>query len=291
MAGKKTFAKGKATAAKVTKAKVATKSKTSGSGKIDQSKAIKAAVAKELSKNIETQHSYADILLRPEQTLNGVGFKMSSLNTRPIPDDQGVEHQGFDNNSIMAYNLSNMLQVRSAASVAASGWRTGFESNVLSIRVDVRGICPSVKADCKYHALIARKKDGVRPNWHAPLLLRLNDTGLWRSNFSGPHGNSSLHYDYPTLDKRNTESWSFPTGCHVEKLVIAGYDETITRSFQLSMYKEIKDVWKFNSDDARADPALKDGDYCLFVFREGPDDHDARDTTIRVTIDIAFKDC
>ena len=57
------------------------------------------------------------------------------------------------------------------------------------------------------------------------------------------------------------------------------------------MYKEVKDVWKFNSDDSRADPSLKDGDYCLFVFREGPDDNDSRSTTIRVTVDIAFKDC
>lgn len=288
--GKTTYSK-KGGAAKVTKAKVVSKGKTPGTGKADHSKAIRAAVDKALSKTIETQHSYIDILMHHQTPLKGTGLDLSSLNVRNVRDANNQIQEAFDNNSCMAYNLSNMMQVRSASSVTASGWRAGFKTNVLSIRVDVRGTVGQVSAECKYHALIARKKDGVRPTWHTPTLTTLDDSQLWRKNYSGPYGHSYFHYDFPTLDKKNTEVWSFPTGCHVEKSVSPVTLSGASRTFQLSMYKEIKDVWEFNTDLPKADPTVKDGDYCLFIFREGPDDYDARDASIRVTIDIAFKDC
>jgi hypothetical protein len=294
MAGKpakKTFTK-KGGSSKVTKAKVV-RSKTPGTGKADNTKAIAAAVNKALSKNIETQHSYMDIIMFPGAKAL-TGNIMGSLNkgTKTITDASGKQSivEAFDNNRAMAVNLSTLMQVRGGNASAPSGWRTGYKSNVLSIRVDVRGNITNCATECKFHAVLARKKDGQRPLYHTPTIINFDESMLWRKNYGGPYAHSYLHYDFPTLDKKNTEAWSWPVGGHVERTVAPIAIEGATRHFQLSMYKEIKDVWEFTSDNARADPSLKDGDYCLFVFREGADDMPGINSSLRVTVDIAFKD-
>lgn len=290
--GKKTYTK-KGGSSKVTKAKVVSKSKTPGTGKADNSKAIQAAVNKALSKTIETQHSYMDIIMFPSgRALTGNIMSPLNSGTKTVTDGNGKQSTvtAFDNNRSMALNLSTMMQVRGGNASAPSGWRTGYKSNVLSIRVDVRGNITNCATECKFHAVLVRKKDGQRPLYHTPTIINFDESMLWRKNYGGPYAHGFLHYDFPTLDKKNTEAWSWPVGGHVERNVAPVAIEGATRHFQLSMYKEIKDVWEFTSDNARADPSLKDGDYCLFVFREGADDVPGINSTIRVTVDIAFKD-
>lgn len=266
---------------------------TKPAAKVDNTKVIAAAVNKALSKNIETQHSYMDIIMFPSgRALTGNIMSPLNSGTTTVTDGNGKQTTvtAFDNNRSMALNLSTMMQVRGGNASAPSGWRTGYKSNVLSIRVDVRGNIKNCATECKFHAVLVRKKDGIRPPYHTPTIINFDESMLWRKNYGGPYAHGFLHYDFPTLDKKNTEVWSWPVGGHVERTVAPIAIEGATRSFQLSMYKEIKDVWEFTSDNARADPSLKDGDYCLFVFREGADDAPGINSSIRVTVDIAFKD-
>lgn len=294
-AAKKVYAK-KAGAAKVTKKTYPKKTPGTGLPKktyaaVDVDKRIQAGINKAMSKNIETQHSFMDVIMRPGT--NGLAGKIiAPLNKAQVVDTQGNKtgNYTFNNNSTMVLNLSSMMQVRGASATSASGWRSGFKTNVLSIKVDIRGVVKNCTVECKYHAMLVRKKDGVRPAYYNPTLINFDESQLWRKNNAGPFGHENFHYDYPTLDKKNTEVWSWPTGGHVEKSVAPVNAEGLTRTFQLSMYKEIGAEWEFNTDLARADPALKGGDYCLFIFREGPDDLNAIDSTIRAVVDISFKD-
>jgi hypothetical protein len=287
--GKKTYTK-KAGAAKVTKAKVVSKGKTPGTGKVDHSKAIKAAVDKALSKTIETQHAYQNIVMNTStRTLSGL--RMSPLNGEYLSTDKdGNTLWKFVQDRVFATNLSGILQVRGQNATSASGYRVGFKTNVLSIRVDIRGIIVNPHVECKFHALLARRKDGTRPPYYTPTIINFNESALWRKNDSGAYAYSAFHTDFPTMDKRNTEVWSFPTGGHVEKSVPPVSLSNTGRMFQLSMYKEIKDVWEFNTELPKADNNLKDGDYCLFIFREGVEDTPSATSNLTVSIDIAFKD-
>jgi hypothetical protein len=287
MPPKRTTTKKTGAAAKVTKKPSYTsKTKTTASRGVDTSKLVKAAVEKALAKNIESQQTNVDILMDTPAVgavYNTRGTTMSALNQ--------TSSGSFDNDRMLAFNLSSMIQVRGSTSIGAtSGWRVGYKVNVMSIRVDIRGIVPNCSVECKYHAMICRKKDGVRAEFFQPTVIDMNDAQLWRKNDGGPFAYNSFHSDFPTLDKKNTEVWSWPQGMHVEKTVSPAPFAGATRTFGLSMYKEVGAVWEFNTAAPSAENALKDGDYVLFLFREGPDDPGAASTKIRATVVISFKD-
>lgn len=266
------------------------KNATTAAGKskanaIDLTKAIQAGVKKAMNGTIETQHSNIDILMNPQpQSAIAIlaGTHMTPLNVN-------ADRQ-YNNGQMMAFNLSALCQVRgSTATGATSGWRNGFKVNAQSLKVDIRGKVVDGTADCKYHAVLCRRKDGVSGFAWIPKILPFNEVALWRKNDGGPFAYENLHYDEPTLDKRNVECWSFVQGGHVEKAVPALSRPSGTRAFQLSMYKQLDTTWEFTTATPTAQPNLKDGDYYLFVFREGSDDKNSS-SEIRVSIDFSFKD-
>lgn len=252
----------------------------------DINKLVKAATERALSKNIETQHSFARIAMAGlVKAYTTSGTAMSMLNTT-VTD-------GFSNNAIMSFNLSSMIQVRgSTTSGAASGWRVGNKVNVESISVDVRGAINNPNVDCKYHVWVCRKKDGITAGFNTPSITNFSDTGLWRKKTGGPFSVDTFNVAFPTSDRKNTESWSWPEGMHDSKTVVQVPDANGVRTVQMGFYKKIGHVWEFNTDQPSATPALKDGDYVLFVFREGIDEALKPSTldTLQVHIDIAFKD-
>jgi hypothetical protein len=266
------------------------KNATTATGKtkasaIDLTKAIQAGVKKAMNGTIETQHSNIDILMAKQpNAMDAVlaGTKMTPLNANA--------EKVFNNGQMMALNLSALCQVRGSTSTGAtSGWRQGFKVNAQSLKVDVRGKVINGTADCKYHAVICRRKDGVTGFAWIPKILPFNEVALWRKNDGGPFAYDELHFDEPTLDKRNVECWSFVQGGHVEKSVPALSRENGIRAFHLSMYKQLDTTWEFTTSTPTAQPNLKDGDYYLFVFREGSDDP-VSSSEIRVSVDFAFKD-
>lgn len=296
MPAKKTYPKktpGKGIAKKPT-AKPGTKSNP-----IDINKLVKAATERALSKNIETQHSYARITLEP-QTIEqpqpdgtvatvpkyvGSGVSMSPLN---------LSSDGkFSTTNCLAFNLSSLAQVRGSTSNggAASGWRNGYKIHVTSISVDVRIVVVNPSIDAKFFAWICRKKDGVRTDFAVPSIQSMEKTQLFREKLGGPFSVSGLDVDFHTVNKKNTEVWSWPEGMRDEKSISAATRANTGRTVHLNIYKKMDTVWEFSTDTANANPALKDGDYHLFVFREGVSDVPALKTETSVNIDLGFKDC
>jgi hypothetical protein len=267
-----------------------TKNATTTAGKskasaIDLTKAIQAGVKKAMNGTIETQHSNIDILMHPQPSVPTA--ILAGINMTPLNVDAA---RNFNNGQMLAFNLSALCQVRgSTSSGSTSGWRNGFKVNAQSLRVDVRGKVTNGTVDCKYHAVLCRRKDGVSGFAWIPKILPFNEVALWRKNDGGPFAHEELHFDEPTLDKKNTECWSFVQGGHVEKAVPALSRQNGIRAFGLSMYKQLDTVWEFTTATATAQPNLKDGDYYLFLFREGSDDGGSL-SEIRVAIDFAFKD-
>jgi hypothetical protein len=257
--------------------------KTTTTKAVDINKLVKAATERALSKNIETQHSYARIIMEGALSYTNSGLNMSSLNLS--------SKLGFTQNQLLAFNLSSMIQVRgSTTSGAAYGWRQGNKVNLESITVDVRGSVYNPNVDCKYHVWVCRKKDGVTVQYHNPGLVGLGDPGLWKTKTSGPFAVNDFSNFFPTTDRKNTESWSWPEGMHDSKGIVQVPDANGVRTLNMGFYKKIGHVWEFNTDGPTASPALKDGDYVLFVFREGEEEQAPPHDTITVNIDIAFKD-
>jgi hypothetical protein len=277
-------------AKKTTRKAVATKpyakktvAKTTTTKTVDINKLVKAATERALSKNIETQHSYARIVMEGALSYTSTGLSMSSLNLS--------SKLGFTQNQMLAFNLSSMLQVRgSTTSGAAYGWRQGNKVNVESITIDVRGSVFNPNVDCKYHVWVCRKKDGVTVGYHNPGLVDFSDAGLWRSRTSGPFSVDTRSFTWPTTDRKNTESWSWPEKMQDSKTIVQVPDANGVRALQMGFYKKIGQVWEFNTDQPTASPALKDGDYVLFVFREGEEEQAPPHDAIVVNVDIAFKD-
>lgn len=254
---------------------------------IDLTKAIQAGVNKAMNKTIETQHSNLDVTLKPAEDNDMIKYKSQGVTLTELNRDSG---RGFKNGQMFAFNLSALCQVRgSTTSGASSGWRQGYKVNAQSLRVDIRGQIAYNAVDCKYHAVLARRKDGKTGDWWMPSLVDFTQVALWRKNDSGPFAYNEFHTDEPTLDKNNTECWTFVQGGHVEKTVTQVQRADGVRSFQLSMYKQLDTTWEFTTATATGKPNLKDGDYYLFVFREGPKD-DLSQTNLRVTADLSFKD-
>jgi hypothetical protein len=219
--------------------------------------------------------------------------QLTGLNLTPLNKDVNsvTKALAFNTARVMAFNLSSMIQVRPTTSTgAATGWRNGYKVHLLSIRVDVRGAIKNPQVDCKYHLWVCRKKDGIRPDYHTPTMLLTPGTDLFRVNTGGPFSTDALNAAYPTLDKKNTESWSWPEGMKDEKSVSMAAEDGGIRGLHLGFYKKFDTVWEFNTDRPSADNALKDGDYTLFFFREGPADMQAIDSALNIDIDIAFKD-
>jgi hypothetical protein len=258
---------------------VATKTATTA----DINKLVKAATERALSKNIETQHSYARIHMSGALDFTNTGIEMSSLNVS--------KDLKFTNQNMLAFNLSSMIQVRgSTTSGAAYGWRQGNKVNVESISVDVRGSVSNPNVDCKYYVWVCRRKDGITTGFNTPGIVPIGDPDLWKRKNSGPFSVDYQSITWPTTDKKNTESWSWPEGMQDSKTITQVPDDQGVRSVIMGFYKKIAHVWEFNSDQPGAAPALKEGDYCLFLFREGQEENNPPTDNFYVNIDIAFKD-
>jgi hypothetical protein len=283
------------TGTKVSKATYPKKATTTTTKSVDINKLVKAATERALSKNIETQHSCATIIMKPEYTTiagvqtNTPAIKQKGMDMSPL--NMGTDYK-FNNTNLFAFNLSAMMQVRgSTSSGAASGWRQGFKVNCQSVSVDVRGKIPDVSSDCKYHMWICRKKDGIRFDAFEPSIIGFDTAGLTRARDGGPWTRGIVTSDtFQTIDRKNTETWSWPEKSTDHKSVSSVPRTGIMRNLEMNIYKKFDAVWEFNSDTAGGKPSMKDGDYCLFIFREGAVDPPALGSSITVMIDIAFKD-
>lgn len=257
--------------------------------KTDINKLVKQATERALAKNIETQHSCAIITMHGAMEYRTSGFDLSSLNLS--------SKLTFSAENVMCFNLSSMLQVRgSTTSGNAYGWRQGNKVNVESLSVNIVGTVRSPHVDCKYHLWVCRKRDGLTTPFHIPAMQKYNELSLWKARNSGPFGSDGLNGNFHSANKRNTESWSWPEGMQDSKILTQVPDEDGVRMLQMGFYKKFGTgtgsgvVWEFTTDVPTATPTLKDGDYCLFLFREGAPEATPPKDEINVFIDIAFKD-
>jgi hypothetical protein len=266
---------------------------------IDVAKLVKAGITKELNKNIETQHSYlpasmitstvavkgADGMTSDHEQFVQSGKRLSGLHMD--------SEFNFTTKNCFAFNISALSQVRPGTSAGAPhGWRNGYKIHAMSLRVDVRISVTDPTIDGKYYLWCCRKKDGIRPEYHTPSLQEVRSTNLFRPRYGGPFGDeNALEPSLFTMDNKNTEMWSWPEGMRDEKSYSPVTRVGSGKHLHLSFYKKLDTVWEFSSDIATGAPSLKDGDYALFLFREGEDDIGLKKTTVDLSVDLAFKDC
>jgi hypothetical protein len=295
-AAKKTTTK---SGTKVTKPSYPKKKTTTTTSKVvDINKLVKAATEKALSRNIETQHSYArfeladrhvDAIQQDGTTKTITSYTADGVSLSPLNMGEDLQFHGTN---VLAFNLSALSQVRgSTSSGAASGWRNGYKIHAMSLSIDVRIVMPNPSVDAKWYLWVCRKKDGIRTDYHTPGIDQIEATQLFRKKNGGPFGNAALEPEFFTLSKKNTEVWSWPEGMRDEKSITAVTRANTGRVLNMHINKKLDTVWEFSSDVASATPALKDGDYNMFLFREGPDDPTSLKTHIVVSMDLAFKDC
>lgn len=297
MPPKKSYAK-KAPYTKGVARKTTTTAKSgTRSNPIDLTKLVKAATERAMAKTIETQHSNARFSLEdrtvvvqnPQTGLpsNELVYRPSGIQMSALNMDSNLEFKG---RQIFAFNLSALSQVRgSTTSGAASGWRQGYKINVQSISVDVRIALTTPNVDCRYLLWVVRKKDGIRTNFHTPQLVDIDESQLFRKKYGGPFSVDEFDMEYPTTDKKNTEVWSWPEGMRDEKSVSAAPRTGVSKTINLGFYKRLDSVWEFSTDNPGSAPALKDGDYNMFLIREGPVESSPK-SKIDINIDLAFKD-
>lgn len=279
--------KQRATAAVVSKATAA-----------EMAKYAEAAAKKQLSKAIETQHSYITIKMAHTSTTNARDWKVTGRDLGPLnqkyrlPSNSNELDRVYSSSQMLAFNLSALSQVKGNQTGVASGWRVGHKVLAESLKVDVRGELSTLSSDCTYHVMMCRRKDGQTGNWWAPSLIDANDAALWRNNNEGPLSDNNRYSNELTLNRKNTECWTFTQGASDHKSVNAYpivNGQQMNRHVKLGFYHTMGSQWEFTSATATGTPTMKDGDYYLFLFREGPADFTVTEKW-EVNVDFKFKD-
>jgi hypothetical protein len=268
-----------------------------------------AAVAKNLGRTIETQRSEAMIVMKYRTTVspnNYNGFDLVGLNQNWNPvtaADNSVSYSPTAvYNQVMTFNLSAMSQVKGSQSGSISGWRQGHKINALALTFTLTGEVQDISADCEYHILLARRKDGAHAGgYQLPALVPSDQMGLFKPLVDGPfassNGDGSAVPDkqYIGAMARNTDVWSFVEKGHVSKKIFAspqGNSITSNASVNLTMYHSFGTsggVWDFTTQTAGVAPVLKGGDYYVFVWREGATDTQM-EQNLRLYTKLSYKD-
>ncbi|AXH73723.1 MAG: hypothetical protein [Cressdnaviricota sp.] len=298
-------------------AKTAYKSANYGVSKTDEKAMMKMAekiAERTVSKNVETQRSQALVTFKH---VNGgtagptAGWNLPGLN-QWWPT--GATNWTFLPSQMMVFNLSSLSQVKGTQSGSISGWRQGNKINVQGLTVSVRGKIQDLAADCKYHLMLVRRKDGTGAgSYTTPTIINAPTAALYKPLESGPYFNAnaaaSVTNPVPqhlSLLRRNTDAWSFVEKGHAVKQVLASptgnrfvtEDGTATSesgmigSLDFDLYHSFNTVWDFTTNtqmQAGVAPVLKGGDYYLFFWREGPGDVQA-ETAFNLYMELAYKD-
>ena len=257
--------------------------------------AVKAEAAKAVSRSIETQYSQCMIRLAnttgtalPPGGVNS--FSMIGLNQAFVSNAFT-----FKPNQMMCFNLSALSQVRSGATTNISGYRVGNKVNVNRLTVNVVGAVGNLVADCTYHTMLVRRKDGAgASNYLTPALVGSDQTELYKPLTDGPLAGSSVmdssqvpDTSHLSMTRRNTDAWSFVSGGHsYQSLKVPFSGWVCDVNFGLS--HEFNDTWDFTSPNPGINPVLKNGDYFLYVWREGNPDSGA--SNLDIYLNLSFKE-
>lgn len=276
-----------------------------------------AAVLKNIGKSIETQKSEAVIKMqhqgKPSPDFYS-GFNLVGLNQNwdqafntdgtPAKDAAGNfvynEVQSYD--QMLAFNLSAMSQVKGTQGGSISGWRQGHKINALSFTITLCGEIEDISGDSEYHLLLARRKDGARAgDYQNPTIVTADTMNLFKQLSDGPFATSNYgdtsstpSRHYLSMMSRNTDAWSFVEKGHMTRKVTAspqGNGITANASVNMTMYHSFGPggtVWDFTSQTATT-PVLKNGDYYVFVWREGASDTQM-EQNLKLYIKLSYKD-
>ena len=272
---------------------------------------LKALVAAEsqrqISKSIETQHSYCLVTMNSHRNTGAMsGFSMVGLNqvvTPPTSTSPMLLTPMWNN--MMMFNLSALCQVRDGSSPTVNGYRVGNRVNVQSVNVTINGGVHAPSTDCTYRAMIARRRDGALVgSATTPQLVQSNQSSLWKTADEGPYALKNTGFsvycpvpNYCSMMRRNYDSWSFPNGasCAADiNIQSAGpgsatEDSDYTAKLNMNLYHSFTEVWDYPSAASTGTLTIKGGDYFFYLWREGPEDSMAQ-TSINVQFSLSFKD-
>lgn len=260
-------------------------------------KAAEAAAKKMMSKAIESQHSYCTITLDTDSSTPSqwqrTGRTLGPLNNKyHLPTTDEPSDRLYSSSQMLAFNLSALSQVKGNQTGVASGWRVGHKILAEYIKIDVRGELSTLSADCTYHVMMCRRKDGQTGAWWAPSLVDASDVALWRPNNEGPLSDNNRINTELSLNRKNTECWTFTSNADDHRSVNAypiANGQQMKRHVKMSIFHKFDSTFEFTSAVPTGTPTMKEGDYYLFFFREGPPDFVVREKW-EVNVDLKFKD-
>lgn len=263
-----------------------------------------AAVQKNIGRSIETQKSEGLIKLNYRTVAsqnNFTGFDLVALNQNwtSATDSTGkaIYNPVAVYNQMLVFNLSALSQVKGTQGGSISGWRQGNKINAMNLTLSLKGGVHDISADCEYHILLARRKDGAHAgDYQQPTIVTSDQMNLFKPLADGPFATTNYGYSsavpnvqYLSMLSRNTDVWSFTEKGHVSKKILAapqGGTITTNSAVDLTLFHSFSSstgLWDFTTNTA-TNPVLKGGDYYAFVWREG-----AVDTQMEQFLSLYFK--
>lgn len=270
---------------------------TAGSSRasaIDLTKAAEAAAKKIMAKAIETQHStvaismigYEPDLTKAPHFQTRTGREMGPLN-RVGPSDAE-----YTSDNVFLFNLSALCQVKGTQTNSSSGWRNGYKVWAEKLIVDARIRQVNCDVDATYHMYLVKRKDNTAGGAWVPTIVGHDKIQLFHGNEQGPFATNRVEGTALTMQKKNTESWTFLQKCHAEKTMYAeamfkGYH--VGKEAHMGLFKDLSQSWEFTTATPTTEPTLKDGDIYIVMFREGLRELSGF-VDIKINIDLSFKD-
>lgn len=268
---------------------------------------VAAESARQINKNIETQHSYCLVNLNSNGNAQASsGFSLVGLNQTYNPATATAPSTLVPTwNNMLVFNLSALCQVRAADSATVLGYRTGNKVNVLSLNITVNGGVHAVSTGCSYKMMIARRKDGALVGAATtPELVASSSTGLWKSQDEGPYalkntgsGVQCPISTYCSTMRRNYDSWQFPSNAFAScDIDVPGdgpgpttEDSDYTAKLNMNLYHSFGEVWDYPNATSSGTLTVKGGDYFFYLWREGPEDT-VGEVNLNVHFSLSFKD-
>lgn len=287
--------------------------------------AVNSNVAKQIGKTIETQYSQTQITMNEFTSVPGSvaaynsavsSWALCGLNQNftpiiaPVGSTNAGQTTGYNfatvYHQVMWFNLSTLSQIRGPNSAGVAGYRQGYKISPSYVKARLTGWVNEMGADCQYHVMIAKRKDGAGAGFiQAPTLQTSDAMNLYKPITDGPcaalsAGTSPAVPDSHFISKmrRNQDAWSFPEGCH-KKIVLTqnesaelpGVTNTTSQAtnVDVELFKSLSGTWDFTSQNYADKPVLKGGDYYVFVWREGAVDP-SMEQYLTLYLELAFKD-